>query len=157
MNGLPGGFGTLLETSGRAQGSDRQTSPRILDSSNGPARLVFESAAGWRHTARINRWLAIVRIQPPAGRAARVIWLLDASTVRWSGGLSPGELYRVVTGLDPEDASTCGSGLTTVTAGDTASWRQAHLGRPESWTPRECASPCAGCARKPGSGRPSTP
>lgn len=80
MSGLPGGFGTLLETPGLAHGSDRQTSPRILDGSDIPARLLFESA-DWRHTARIHQWLAIVRIQPHAGRAARVIWLLDAGTV----------------------------------------------------------------------------
>jgi hypothetical protein len=32
-----------------------------------------------------------------------VVWLLDASTVRWPGGLPPGALYRGVTGLNAEE------------------------------------------------------
>ena len=76
----------------------------MLDGRNGPARLVFESDTSWRHAARLDRWLAIVWDQPPPRGASRVIWLLDASTVRWSGGQPPGELGRGMTGLGAEEA-----------------------------------------------------
>ena len=54
----------------------------------GPAG-VFESISGRRHAARLDRWIAVIRLQRSAVRAARVMWLLDARTVRWSGGLPP--------------------------------------------------------------------
>ena len=104
MNGLPAGFRSLIDTPQCAQGGDRQSRLQMLDGSDGPARLVFTCGLSWRHVARLDRWLAIVRPQPTAGTGFRMIWLLDASTVRWSGGMAPGELYRGVTGLASEVA-----------------------------------------------------
>ena len=101
MNGWPPGFRTLLDAPSCAPGGDRQSGPQMLDGRDGPARLAFESATSWRHGARLDRWLAIVWDQPPAG-VSRVIWLLDASTVRWSGGRPPRELHRGRTGLAEE-------------------------------------------------------
>jgi hypothetical protein len=50
------------------------------------------------------RWLAAVRAGAQLGAATRVTWGLDGRTTRWPGGLSPGDLYRGVTGLDSEVA-----------------------------------------------------
>ena len=104
MNGWPAGLRTILDAPGCAQGGDPRSGPRMLDGRDGPARLVFESDTSWRHAARLDRWLAIVWDQPPPRGASRVIWLLDASTVRWSGGRPPRELDRGMTGLDAEEA-----------------------------------------------------
>jgi hypothetical protein len=99
VTGLPGTVGTP----GRA-GNVRGWAPlQMLDGTDGPARLVFESGSGRRRTARLDRWIAIIRLQRSAAGAARVVWLLDARTVRWSGGLPPGDLYRGVTGLNAEE------------------------------------------------------
>jgi anti-anti-sigma factor len=86
MNGLPAGLCMLMDT---PQG-DRQPGLRMLDGRDRPARLAFECGISWRHAAWLDRWLAIFWPQPPGGAAARVIWLLDASTVRWSGGMAGG-------------------------------------------------------------------
>ena len=56
-----------------------------------------------RHAARLDRWIAVIRLQRSAVRAARVVWLLDARTVRWSGGLPPRDLSRGATGLSAEE------------------------------------------------------
>lgn len=97
--GLPGTVGPP----GRAGNTRGSASLQMLDGTNGAARLVFESGSGRRHAARLDRWIAIIRLQRSAARAARVIWLLDARTVRWSGGQPPGDLYRGVTGLNAEE------------------------------------------------------
>jgi hypothetical protein len=76
---------------------------QMLDGTDGAARLVFESISGRRHAASLDRWIAIIRLQRSAVRAARVVWLLDARTVRWSGGQPPGDLYRGATGLNKEE------------------------------------------------------
>jgi len=76
---------------------------QMLDGTDGAARLVFESISGRRHAASLDRWIAIIRLQRSAVRAARVVWLLDARTVRWSGGQPPGDLYRDATGLNTEE------------------------------------------------------
>ena len=104
MNGLPAGLRTLMDPPQPEHGSERQPGPRMLDGRDGPVRLVFESGISWRHAARLDRWLAILWPPPPAGTAAQMIWLLDASTVRWSGGKPPRELYRGVTGFASEEA-----------------------------------------------------
>jgi len=101
MNGWPPGFRTLLDAPSCAPGGERQRGPLMLDGGDGPARLAFESATGWRHNARLDRWLAIVWDQPPPG-VSRIIWLLDARTIRWSGGRAPRELHRGTTGLAEE-------------------------------------------------------
>jgi hypothetical protein len=104
MDGWPAGLRTILDAPDCAQGGDPRSGARMLDGRDGPARLVFESDATWPHAARLDRWLAIVWDQPPPRGASRVIWMLDASTVRWSGGRPPGELDRGMTGLDAEEA-----------------------------------------------------
>jgi hypothetical protein len=96
VTGLP----AMAGTSGRTRNAGGPL--QMLDGTDGAARLVFESGSG-RHAARLDRWVALIRLQPSAARAARVVWLLDARTVRWSGGLPPGDLYRGVTGLNSEE------------------------------------------------------
>ncbi len=97
--GLAAAVGTA-ERSGTAGG----WAPfQMLDGTDGAARLVFESISGRRHVARLERWIAVIRLQRSAVRAARVVWLLDARTVRWSGGLPPSDLYRGATGLNAEE------------------------------------------------------
>ena len=51
-------------------------------------------------------WAAGSSSAGPSGRqrAVRFVWLLDARTVRWSGGLPPGDIHRGVTGLNSEEA-----------------------------------------------------
>jgi hypothetical protein len=96
--GLPGTVGPP-DRAGNTMGP---ASLQMLDGTNGAARLVFESG-GRRHAARLNRWIAIIRLERSAVRAARIVWLLDVRTVRWSAGLPPGALYRGVTGLNAEE------------------------------------------------------
>jgi hypothetical protein len=96
--GLPG----IIGPPDRAGNTRGPASLQMLDGTNGAARLVLESD-GRRHAARLNRWIAIIRLERSAVRAARIIWLLDVRTVRWSGGLPPGVLYRGVTGLNAEE------------------------------------------------------
>ena len=103
MNGLPVSLRTLMDAPQYEHGSERQPGLRMLDGRDGPVRLVFESGISWRHAARLDRWLAILWPSPPAGTGARMIWLLDASTVRWSGRKPPGELYRGLTGFASEE------------------------------------------------------
>jgi hypothetical protein len=97
--GLPATVGTL----GRAANGRGWAPLQMLDGTDGAARLVFESGSGRRHAARLDRWIAIIRLERSAARPARVVWLLDARTVRWSGGLPPGDLYRGATGLNSEE------------------------------------------------------
>jgi|SRR5271157_965052 len=35
----------------------------MLDGTDGTARLVFESISGRRHAARLDRWIAVIRLQ----------------------------------------------------------------------------------------------
>lgn len=102
MSGMSPGLHATIDTLGRAAGGDPRTGLRMLDGSDGAARLVFQSGSKRRRTAVLDRWLAIIRVQPPPGSATRVIWVLDGRTTRWSGGLPPGDLHRGVTGLDSE-------------------------------------------------------
>lgn len=104
MNGLPASLHAVIDTPDcSGGGDDRRPGLRMLDGSDGPARLMFESASRQRHTALLDRWLAIVRVQPTAACGARVVWVLDARTIRWSGGLPPSELHRGMTGLNSEE------------------------------------------------------
>jgi len=76
----------------------------MLDGTNGAARLEFDSGDGRRYKAKLGHWIAISLPQRSAARAVRFVWLLDSRTVRWSGGLPPGDLHRGVTGLNSEEA-----------------------------------------------------
>ena len=97
------GLGAAVETAERS-GIARGWAPFLmLDGTDGAARLVFRSISGRRHAASLYRWIAVIRLQRSAVRAARVVWLLDARTVRWSGGRPPGDLYRGATGLNTEE------------------------------------------------------
>ncbi len=94
MSSAVTGLSAIVGTPGRA------AAPQMLDGTDGAARLVFKSSDGRSHTAKLLRWIAIIRLERSAARAARFVWLLDARTARWSGGLPPGELYRGTTGLN---------------------------------------------------------
>jgi hypothetical protein len=87
---------------GTRRSVDGRAPLHMLDERDGAARLIFESGTE-RRAARLPRWLAIIRFEQPAGRRARVLWLLDARTVRWSRALPPGGLYRGATGLNSEE------------------------------------------------------
>ena len=100
VTGLP----AILGASGRAGNAGRWAALQMLDGTNGAARLLFDSGDGRRYKAKLGRWIFISRPQRAAARAVRFVWLLDARTVRWSGGLPPGDLHRGVTGLNSEEA-----------------------------------------------------
>jgi hypothetical protein len=85
VTGLP----AILGAPDRAGNANRWASLQMLDGTDGAARLVFESGSGRRRAARLGRWIAIIRLERSAVRAARIVWLLDVRTVRWSGGLPP--------------------------------------------------------------------
>jgi len=76
----------------------------MLGVTDGPARLMFESGSGRRHHGRLDRWLVVLWTEPPAGRAVSAFWMLDARSIRWSGGLPPRELRHGATGLNSEEA-----------------------------------------------------
>lgn len=104
MDGLPASIHAVIDTPDCAGGGgERRPDLQMLDGSDGPARLTFESASSRRHAALLYRWLALVRVQPTVKCAARVVWILDACTIHWSGGLPPSELHRGVTGLNSEE------------------------------------------------------
>jgi len=100
VSGLP----AILGASGRAGNAERWAALQMLGGTNGTARLVFDSGDGRHCKAKLGRWIAISRPQRSAARAVRFVWLLDARTIRWSGGPPPGDLHRGVTGLDSEEA-----------------------------------------------------
>jgi len=104
MDSAVSGLPAILGASGRAGNAGRWAALQMLDGTNGAARLVFDSGDGRRYKAKLSRWIFISRPQRSAARAVRFVWLLDARTVRWSGGLPPGDLHRGVTGLDSEEA-----------------------------------------------------
>jgi hypothetical protein len=101
--GLSAGWRTALGRPGPVRPDYEPQGPGMLGVTDGPARLIFESSSGRRHHGRLDRWLAILRTEPPAGRAVRAVWMLDARSVRWSGGLPPRELCRGTTGLNSEE------------------------------------------------------
>lgn len=102
MNGMSAGFFAAFGTLGTTAGRDTRSSLRMMESSGGAARLVFQSADCRLHTAAVSRWLAVVRTSPRGRSATRVIWLLDGSSVAWAGGQAPDDLYRGAMGLDEE-------------------------------------------------------
>jgi hypothetical protein len=104
MSGMSAGFHEVIGTLGTAGEDSTRTGLAMLDGTDGAARLVFKSSGKRRCTAMAHRWLAIVRVHPAAGRAARMVWVLDARTTRWSRGSPPGDLHRGLTGLDAEAA-----------------------------------------------------
>ena len=103
MSGMLAGFHAVIDTLDSAGAGDTRAGLRMLDGSDGAARLVFRSGGHRHRIALLQRWLAIVRVQPP-WRATRVLWVLDGRTTRWSHRMPPGELHRGVTGLDSETA-----------------------------------------------------
>jgi hypothetical protein len=97
------GLAAAVATAERS-GTVRGWAPfQMLDGTDGAARLVFQSISGRRHAASLDRWIAVIRLQRSAVRAARVVWLLDARTVRWSGGQLPGDLYWGAAGLNTKE------------------------------------------------------
>lgn len=99
MTSLSSDLRTLLDSSVE----QRNAAPgalRMIDGGAGLVKLRFESSSGRHGSARLDRWLAIIRLQPAAGCA---LWMLDARTARWSGGSPPGELHRGMTGLNSEE------------------------------------------------------
>jgi hypothetical protein len=104
MPDLPAGWRTVLGRPSPACPDNQPPDPRMLGVADGPARLIFESSSGQRYHGRLERWLAVLRAEPPADRTLRAAWVLDARSVRWRGGLPPGELRRGATGLNSEEA-----------------------------------------------------
>jgi hypothetical protein len=107
MNGMPARLEAVIDV--LESGGSGNTGPglRMLDGSDGAARLVFTSSGKRRRVGLLPRWLAVVRVQPPPGHVTRAAWVLDGRTTRWRSGrwrsgLPPGELHRGVTGLDSE-------------------------------------------------------
>ena len=150
MNGWPPGFRTLLDAPNCAPGGERQRGPLMLDGGDGPARLAFESATGWRHNARLDRWLAIVWDQPP--RASR--GSSGCSTPARSAGQEGVPPANCTAGRPGwrKNRRLYGCGPAAAQTADAASRPRACSGRLESWTPHEYASPLAGSACRPGSG-----
>ena len=103
MKSIETGLAAAVSTADRSGSAGGWAPFQMLDGTDGTARLVFQSISGRRHAARLDRWIAVIRLQRSAVRAARVMWLLDARTVRWSGGQPPGDLYRDATGLNTEE------------------------------------------------------
>ena len=103
MKSIETGLAAAVSTADRSGSVGGWAPFQMLDGTDGTARLVFESISGRRHAARLDRWIAVIRLQRSAVRAARVVWLLDARTVRWSGGLPPRDLSRGATGLSAEE------------------------------------------------------
>jgi len=99
VTGLP----AIVGAPGRAGNAERWAALQMLDGTNGAARLEFHSGDGRRYKAKLDRWITIIRPQRSAARAARFVWLLDARTVRWSGGTPPDDLRRGVIGLNSEE------------------------------------------------------
>ena len=99
VSGLP----AILGAPGRAGSAERWASLQMLDGTNGAARLEFDSGDGLHYEAKLDRWIAISLPPRFAAPAVRFVWLLDSRTVRWSGGLPPGDLHRGVTGLNSEE------------------------------------------------------
>ena len=87
------GLAAVVDTADRSGTAGGWAPFQMLDETDGAARLVFESISGRRYAARLDRWDGARRLQPIPG-AARVPWLLDARTIRWSGGLPPRDLHR---------------------------------------------------------------
>ena len=103
MKSIETGLAAAVSTADRSGSAGGWAPFQMLDGTDGTARLVFESISGRRHAASLDRWIAVIRLQRSAVRAARVMWLLDARTVRWSGGLPPRDLSRGATGLSAEE------------------------------------------------------
>ena len=103
MSSADTGLPAIVGVRGRAGDADRWAGLQMLDGTNSTTRLVFDSGDGRRHEAELGRWIAIIRLQRSSARAARLVWLLDARTVRWSGGLPRGDLHLGATGLNSEE------------------------------------------------------
>ena len=102
MSGMPARLDALVDVLESSEDASSRTCLRMLERGDGPARLVFKSSGKRRRATRLSRWLAIVCLQPPLGRAASVAWVPDGRITCWAAGMPPGELHRGVTGLDSE-------------------------------------------------------
>jgi hypothetical protein len=94
MNGMPAAFNAAMGALGAADDSDSPGGFLMLDSGAGAAWLRMESVSGEPRTARVSRWLAVVRVGRGTGQvpATRVIWLLDIGSAAWPGGRPPAGL-----------------------------------------------------------------
>jgi hypothetical protein len=94
MNGMPAAFNAAMGALGAADDGDSPGGFLMLDSGAGAAWLRMESVGGEPRTARVSRWLAVVRVGRGAGQvpATRVIWLLDIGSAAWPGGRPPAGL-----------------------------------------------------------------
>jgi hypothetical protein len=101
MSGMPARLDALVDVLESSEDASSRTCLRMLERGVGPARLVFKSSGKRRRATRLSRWLAIVCLQPPLGRAASVAWVPDGRITCWAAGMPPGELHRGATGLDP--------------------------------------------------------
>lgn len=72
MSGTSAGFHAMIDILGRAGGGDTRAGLRMLDGSDGAARLEFKSGSKRRRTAVLHRWIAIVRVQAPLRSQAHV-------------------------------------------------------------------------------------
>ncbi len=101
MSGMPARLDALVDVLKSSEDASSRTCLRMLERGDGPARLVFKSSGKRRRATRLSRWLAIVCLQPPLGRAASVAWVPDGRITCWAAGMPPGELQRGMTRLDP--------------------------------------------------------
>jgi hypothetical protein len=94
MNGRPAAFNAAIGALGATASGDSPGGFLMLDSRAGTAWLRMESACGEPRTARVSRWLAVVRVGRGAGQvpATRVIWLVDVDSAAWPGGQAPAGL-----------------------------------------------------------------
>jgi hypothetical protein len=103
MSTMSTGFDAVVDALGSGRSTEYRSALGMLGERGRDARLEFNPGRGRRRTACIHRWLAIVRLDPAAGCATTLVWVLDTRSARWSGGLPPGDLHRGRTGLDSEE------------------------------------------------------
>ena len=89
MSGMPARLDALVDALESSEDASSRTCLRMLEGGDGPARLVFKSSGKRRRATRLSRSLAIVRLQPPLGRAASVAWVLDGRITCWAAGMPP--------------------------------------------------------------------
>jgi hypothetical protein len=103
MTATSAGFAAVVDALGSGRSAECNAALGMLGGRGRDARLEFSSGRGRARTARIHRWLALLRLDPPAGCATTLVWGLDARSAHWSGGFRPGDLHRGRTGFDTEE------------------------------------------------------
>jgi hypothetical protein len=103
MSAMSAGFEAMVDALGSGRSGQYNSALGMLGGRGRDARLEFRSGQGRLRTARIGRWLALLRLDPPAGCATTLVWGLDARSAHWSGEFPLGDLYKGRTGLDSED------------------------------------------------------